>query len=436
MPADPALAFRRVGSGTAETVGFRLAGLFATFVVAVITSRYLLPVGRGAFVFAILAVMMTGALLGNVSIAVANQIGRDRSQARTITAHALAFALGAGCLGAMVLLPVELAFVDDRYRTAALAALGLPALLVLQASSGALLALGRLRRANLLQLTAPVATLVGMVALVGLAGRGLTGAVVAWAGAQLAAAAVALVATRDLWWPPVRIARGRLWSLARLALPLGLAALVSLVNYRIELAILQAYEGLRAVGVYSLAVSLGELLWVASAAAGTAIVAPAIHLEEARAATLVARAMRHALGATAVLGAVGAVLGWFLVAPIFGEPFEAARGPLLALLPGIVAFAPASALAVYVSMRRGRARYALWGALLSALLTGLAALVLIPRYGATGAGLASTIGYTGAMLAAAAWFVAIAPVRFRDLVPRPADLRVYRTYASAVLRGT
>jgi O-antigen/teichoic acid export membrane protein len=58
-----------------------------------------------------------------------------------------------------------------------------------------------------------------------------------------------------------------------------------------------------------------------------------------------------------------------------------------------VAYAPVSILVVYLSVRRGRPRLSLAVAVVGLLVTAAASVVLIPRHGASGAALSSTIGY-------------------------------------------
>ena len=61
-------------------------------------------------------------------------------------------------------------------------------------------------------------------------------------------------------------------------------------------------------------------------------------------------------------------------------------------------------------MRRARPRLSLSVSLLGLIVTSALAFVLIPRYGASGAALASTIGYAAA--AALAWLLFLRLARF------------------------
>jgi O-antigen/teichoic acid export membrane protein len=98
----------------------------------------------------------------------------------------------------------------------------------------------------------------------------------------------------------------------------------------------------------------------------------------------------------------------FLVPLLFGEDFAAAARFLAILLPGIVAYAPVTILVVYLSIRRGPPRRSLAVSLAAMVLTTIGAVVLIPRYGGSGAAAASALGYVAGGLLAWIFFVRVA----------------------------
>jgi O-antigen/teichoic acid export membrane protein len=426
-PPDVEPGARPLARGIAETLAFRGAALPLSFGIGIVTSRYLLPVGRGAFVLGLLTVTLTAALLGNIGTGVVHEIGKDRESARSLYSPAVVLSALLGIVGAVALAPLDLHFAQQDYRVVTFAVLGLAPLLLTQTVSSILLGLGRLRLWNVLQIVLPATTLVGMLALVVGFSKGVTGAITAWVAGQTAAAAIGLYATRKLWWPPVGLRSLASTSpILMLGLRIGVVNLVSLVNYRIELIILEAYRGLNGVGIYSLATSLAELLWLVSSAVSTAIIAPAVSAHEDRAVDIVASGVRHVLLGTLTGAIVLAAVSEWLVPTVFGPRFAPAVAPLLILLPGIVVFAPGAIIAVFFSMRIGRARYALFLALGSAVATGVLAVLLIPAHGVRGAALASTVGYTASIAIAVGWFIHLTRISPLRLVPSAADLAVYR----------
>lgn len=425
---------RRVGRDALTTLAFRSGGLPFTFAITIVTSRFLLPTGRGAFVLALLTVTLASTLLGNVGVAAQHELSRKEHDERVVVGQALSITLVLGIVAAVTLYPIDLALADQAFHRVAFVAVGLPAVLVVQTLSAALVGVGRLPFSNFLQFLLPIVTLAAMFGFVIGLHRGTTGAVAAWVVAQLVVAAVALAGSHRLWWP-LRLRglpRERIESMGLLGLRIGFVNLVSLLNYRIELIILELYHGLAQVGLYSLAVSLAELLWVVSGSFTTATVAPLVAAEtDDAAAALIARSARAALAATAVLGVAIGVGGWFLISPVFGTYFESSTRPLLILIPGAVAFAPAAVIASFFSLRQGKTRYPLRFSLLSVCVTAVLAVVLIPGHFGVGAALASTAGYSVSMAGAAVWFSRKGHVPLRDLVPSVAD---YRSYASLLSR--
>lgn len=429
----PQVGVRR---GAAETVVFRAVGLPLSFAISVITSRYLEPTGRGAYVLGLLTVTIAATLLGNISAGVTHEIGAQPDRQRTIVSQATILAIVLGVVGTAVLLPLDLTLADQDYRPVALATLALPAMLVTQAASGGMFALGRLRSWNILQLALPAATLAALFVFVIGLGKAVTGAVTSWTLAQIIVGVGALYFTRDLWWP---LAGGAtrfefVRPILGLGLRIGLVNVLSLVNYRIELVLLESYRGLHPVGLYSLAVSLGELLWLLSSSLGTATIARAVSGGDREAAEVIARAIRHALILTALAGAALVGVGEAAIPFVFGHAYAPSREALFVLVPGIVAFAPSNVIAVYFSMRLGRARYAFVLAGLSTVVTGLVAVLLIPSYGIVGAAIASTAGYTVSSTAAIAWFLRVARLPAGVLLPRRSDLAAYAALARPVLR--
>src|SRR5262249_57857102 len=95
----------------------------------------------------------------------------------------------------------------------------------------------------------------------------------------------------------------------------------------------------------------------------------------------------------------------YAFAPLLGEAFAGAGTPLRLLLPGIVVYAPVTTLVVYLSVRRGRPRLSLAVSVVGLVATLVAALVLIPRYGASGAAAASAVGYLAGAALACVFFV-------------------------------
>jgi O-antigen/teichoic acid export membrane protein len=149
---------------------------------------------------------------------------------------------------------------------------------------------------------------------------------------------------------------------------------------------------------------------------------------------ILAEATRHAFLLTALAGIVLGGVSLVAIPAVFGRSFGGAVGPLLILIPGAIAWAPASMLSNYFTMRLGKMRYPLSVAAFSGVTTGLLCLVLIPALGIKGAALASAVGYTSAICLEVAFFLRATGSGIGAIVPRGSDLVAYRELSQTLLR--
>jgi O-antigen/teichoic acid export membrane protein len=400
---------RQVGRNTFETLLFRGLSTPVALLLVVIQSRFLEPAGRGSFVLVVLSVSILARLFGQLGVAVTSR-SDEVAELRPLVVRALALALTLGLAGAAVIVVGGALVEAIGTRLAVIAAPALIPNIVSACISGVLLGQARIRLWNYIQALPPLLTLIGLLVVVVGLDHGVEGAVAVWTAAYFATAAFALFAARDLWVPPVtpRILDREGRTIARLALVLGAVQIVNLIGYRVELFVLDHYRGLAAVGIYSVAMQAAEAMWLVPAAIATAVTGPAVHEEASRAATLIRNACGRGLLFTTAIAAVVGGLAPFAIPLLFGDDFRGATKPLALLLPGVVAYAPVSILVVYLSVRCERPKLSLVVSTVGLVVTTAASFVFIPRYGASGAALASAIGYAAGGLAAWVSFVRVA----------------------------
>jgi O-antigen/teichoic acid export membrane protein len=401
---------RKTGANVVEILLFRgLSTPLALFLV-VLQSRFLEAEGRGTFVLAVLTVSIFSRLLSQLGVAVANYMGHkewdEPRELHSLTQRAFGLAVALGVAGGVLIVGIGALTPSVGAATAAIAAVGLVPNVTWQTASGILLGLGRIRAWNYVQLASPLLTVIGtLIVVVGLGG-GVRAALAAWTCAHVVTALLALVLTRDVW-QPFHIARliDRVsQGLIRLALTMGALQVIALIGYRIELFVLEAIEGVRAVGVYSIANQTAESIWLIAAAIATAITAPVVRAGEREAVALVKRSLLRSLLYTGAAAGAVAVAAPFVIPAVLGEDFGDAATPLLLILPGAVAYAPVQVLVVYLSVRRGRAGLSLAAGVVSMLVTLAAAVPLVTALGAPGAAAASATGYACGALVAWAFF--------------------------------
>src|SRR5215210_1233985 len=399
---------RNVGQNTLETLLFRGVSTPVAFALVVIQSRFLDPSGRGRFVLVVLTVTILARLFGQLGVAVTS-MSRE-GELHPLVRRGLGWTVVLGLAGVVVILAAGAVIDSFGLRLAAIAAPALVPNIVNAYLSGVLLGSARIRLWNYVQVLPPLLTLAGMlVVVVGLNG-GVDEAVAVWTAAYFVTAAFALVAARDLWLPLGRTAlfdrAGR--AIVWLGCGMGLVQIVNLIGYRVELFVLDRFKGLAAVGIYSIGMQAAEAIWLIPAAIASAITAPVVHDTSAGAAHLIRSAcVKGLLYTTGVAVAVG-VAAPFVIPPLFGSDFEGAARPLAVLLPGVVLYAPVTILVVFISIRAARPRLSLLVSFVGLVVTTATSFVFIPAYGATGAALASSIGYAAGGLAAWLCFVRLA----------------------------
>jgi O-antigen/teichoic acid export membrane protein len=237
----------------------------------------------------------------------------------------------------------------------------------------------------------------------------------------------------DLGYDPGAFARV-IKDLFRLGFMNQVAHITQMLSFRLSYYILDLYHGEAEVGIYSNGVSLAESIWLIAKSISLvqyARVANTEDREESRRLTL-----QLARGSTLVSLAVLVPLvllpgGAF--AFIFGQGFERVSGVLITLSAGVLVYNYAILIGHYFS---GTGRYRL-NAISSAagLLIALAMYFLfIPRMGALGAGIASSISYFSTTVLLILFLSKEEPGWGKKLLPGTGDLRLIAGYVKAYLR--
>jgi O-antigen/teichoic acid export membrane protein len=295
------------------------------------------------------------------------------------------------------------------YAALAWLALAAPVMLVPGNLSGWWLGQGRMGPLAVLMVAPPALGLLGIGLAHGLAlGGGLAVVLLAWVAARLVVALGAAWSVRreaGLVWPGLPSVRAAWGQEGRFVAVIGLTNLVSLLNYKVDLFLVERLLGLEPTGVYSIAVAVAELLWLLSSAVTTAAYARIGQPDRAAATALALRAMH-----TSVWLLLGlSPLLWWLASrwlPVLLGPAYAPAGAVLALLlPGVALYGAASALSAWFTNHAGRPQVPAWLAAGSLSINIVVSLWAIPRWGLHGAALATSLSYAVTITFGLALFV-------------------------------
>ena len=421
----------------------RVIGVFATrvvrfvlgFVISFTLARILGPSGRGIYQLAI-QTPTTLVNLGQLGLPNAFSFfaGRGRSGARLLgLGLLLSLGLSVVLVGATLL---ALPWLADTVLRAApfelllLAIVTVPFQLLAAFAGATLIGRQTMRNYNLILIGQSVLMVAMIVWLVGFAGLGVTGAVIATVVVTGVTALVTVLELRrsvaadsdDRGRPGVRVR-----ELAGFGAKIYPASVAGHFGYRADVFLLGALaeDPALAIGLYSLGVSLAELTFFVPDAVSTVFFPRVAGMERERADEKVATVTRFTVLIT-LIATLALIPAAFVAVNVVLPDFRGSLPAFLVLLPGIVALTVAKVLASYVGGLGIPLRVALASG--TALAVNIVVnVLLIPRLGIIGAAIASLVSY----LLNASLLVLIAsrlsrrhPLEF--VVPTGAELRRLR----------
>lgn len=408
--------------GRVATVGLGLG-------ILVVVAR-MGPAAQGAFSLfvAVEAVLLT--LGSGFGLALARGISHHGDSGALPLRRWLRVSLAVGVAASLVL--AVLAAVSSRppFDQLGLLAVAAPLLLLVPTASGLWLGRGDMLALNAPQVAAPALVLCGLAVLAITPGAQDVGAVLAvWVAAKaLVGIGAAVVAVRQAPLParwPARATGAAASGLPsakewRFVAVIGLTNVVSLLNYRVTLFLVEREAGLAEAGIYSVAVQVAELLWLLSSALTVSAYRRIGEPDRAASARTTVQAARWAVGLTVAAAPLVLAAAWWLVPPVLGDAYAAALWPLTLLLPGVAAYAAASSVSAYFTHQMGRPHWAGGVAALSLALNTLGCLWAVPAHGMAGAAASTSLSYIAAIALALGLFLRQANLPWRALWQRHA----------------
>lgn len=220
--------------------------------------------------------------------------------------------------------------------------------------------------------------------------------------------------------------------------PCYLGNLVQFLNYRLDIFLVSALIDQRAVGLYALAVSLAQLVWLFSNSVATALLPKVASRQElvTQNADLSAQATRLSLWVSLIAGIFLSLFASLALPIIYGEAFQYSIAPLLFLMPGVVAIGPAFVLASYIA-GIGKPQVNLFIALIGVFFTAVLDLLLIPQLNIVGAALASSASYSIISFLTVLYFIRESKILIRDIfLIRSNDIRLAISTTWSVVHHT
>lgn len=202
--------------------------------------------------------------------------------------------------------------------------------------------------------------------------------------------------------------------------------IIQLLNYRLSFYLLDYFSGKAAVGVFSMAVSLAEVLWIIANSFAINLysrISNSTDKERNIAQTL--STLRLVLAATIIPSIIILVLPGSFFAFIFGQEFAYLSSIFPWLIPGVVLLTINIILVHYFS-GSGQPSIALKASVLAFISLIIFSFTLIPQMGAEGAALASSVGYAASAFSAMYYFNKVKRLSVKDFLFTKTDLTLNR----------
>ena len=423
-----------VAGGSALLFWSKIAGNAGFFVAVLILARALGPTGRGTIAFITVTALVAARLAGLGMTEATTVFVARRIEARgALLVNAVAFLFGSALFMAALACGALIVLGDHGP-----AGIGAPELAVIVAATlvsalgdagySVLLGCERLRPLALITATASWVYPVFLLAIWSTVGLTVLRAAVAWTVAEsIRAAAYLAQSKRGLIVS--RLDPGLLVEAVRFGSRAWVGSLSRFLNFRMDQILMGFLATEAALGVYAVAVNASEVLLYLPAAMATALLPAAARTEAGLRVEQALRAFRSAALVTTAAALVAALLGPVRLPLVFGDAFDASVRPFLWLLPGALGF---TAMIVFSNALVAHSAPGLSsiGPLVS-LVVGIGLdLLLIPRFGASGAAAAASAAFLAGGCTGLIVFRRRTPFAWRALwLPRRSDLAVFGALA-------
>lgn len=183
-------------------------------------------------------------------------------------------------------------------------------------------------------------------------------------------------------------------SILNYSLPCYLGNLLQFCNYKIDIFVVSFFTSIAQLGMYTLAVSLAQLIWLISNSCTTVLLPKIATIKHNKHGTIVytAQIVRIILTLSIITSLCMAIFIYFMLPILYGENFRGSIAPFMFLLPGIVIFSIAKILGAYMA-GIGMPKINTIASSFGFIGTIAFDLILIPQSGIIGAAIASSISY-------------------------------------------
>ncbi|WP_198508993.1 oligosaccharide flippase family protein [Bacillus sp. FJAT-44742] len=380
------------------TFGTKIIILFGSFIISVILARLLGPEGKGIVtaVFVVPNLIITLADLG-IRQATAYHIGKKLYKTEEIISSVMIVWLIASLLSLAVAVTYYTTGSVQSYGwlIITIALITIPLKILSKYFQGILQGQIKIGTFNISELLSFFVNLLGVLLLVWLFNLDIIGAALV----QLLMGIVMLVYLTIVITKKFKITfkynKEVSKSLFNHGIKFALALFILTLNYRVDIIFLEQMTSPESVGIYSIGTNLSELIWKLPAAMGMVLFAKSASSKVGDEKTYLraVKLLRMSMPLLLCICLLLWIMAPFLVSVIYGEEFISSVEVIRILLPGIFVIVISKILHPDLA-GRGFPLYAFWVFVGPLILNIILNLILIPKYGMSGAAWASTISYS------------------------------------------
>ncbi|MBC5824893.1 MAG: oligosaccharide flippase family protein [Candidatus Eremiobacteraeota bacterium] len=392
----------------------------------VIIARTIGPYGKGIFTYADSILLGLMRLSAGQSGSVSLQYGRKRQPGWLVYA-AMLRVLAWYCVPITVAL-TAVAIAVPSQRVLISVACAAPFVIYTQLASGVFLAAGNVRNINIQQAIRTAGLTVLIIPLLWYAHLGINALLITWVMLAVITGFYAAFTLRR--YVGVRPPQASEASIFREQFTYGLRmagnSVVAYLNFRIDVFIILNVLGPKALGIYSIGIGFGELMWALSRPLQQAAFGRIGTSGPKEAARITAKGMRHSI---AMVGVVSVLVFFFaptLVTLMYGKAFAASGIIVRLLLPGMIAYSAMPMLNTFFNQQLGNPNIPLTFTSISTVICASITLLTIHRFGIAAGAIATSASYVTAFALATAYFVRKTGTPLRSIFIFDADdLRHY-----------
>ncbi len=414
---------------TFETFALRLVTQFISILTGIAIARLLGPAGKGVFAYATTVLALLVTLSGGASAAVSRQYGRLKKPSGAVYAGMLRFFFFI-CFPIAAALAV-FALASHQYVLLA-PAIAFPFAYINQVTLAFSLADGNVRWSNIQGLLIAGALAVAATIVCWVFHEGIGALLIAWVSIYGLVSIYSFIRVRAYAqnFGDAQIRHEIFLDQVRFGANVILNQLLASLNYQIDIFIVLALLGHVQLGLYSVAVGLGQTMWFLSRPLAVTSYGTVTSGTPRQAAHITVLCVRHALFGVGIASVFLFFLGPWLIELVYGTAFHASGRALQWLLPGILAYCVVPFFSQYFTLQLGKPGINTAVTALSIAICAVVTFALAPRIGIVAGSIGTSLSYVVSLIVAVVIFQRHTGVSLAEFVAF--DGEDVRRYASLV----